>query len=80
MTSTVFYIILLSVTVFVLVTQRSAPVPYSNIEFALLSHFTPDFLLYLRVGLTDFDEINVYTHISSHAGSNGTLIFELSQS
>ncbi len=35
-------------------------------------------LLYLRLGLTDFDEINVYTHISEHAGSNGTLLFEIS--
>ena len=41
------------------------------------TNFAFRFLSFLRFESTDFDEINVYTHISGHAGSNGTLIFEL---
>ncbi len=75
LTSTVFYTILLSVTVVVLVTQRSAPIPYARI----LIIFSSRFFTYLRPGLTDLDKINVYTHGLGHASSIGTLIIELSQ-
>ncbi len=70
---TVAVIFLLSLSVVVLVTQRSAPIPYVR----TLVHFLSRFLPYLRHGLKDFYNLGVYTHISRHPGSNGTLIFEL---